>query len=112
MKRLVILLSVLLIAVTGPAFAQSTTGTIDVIVTDSSGAPLPGVTVTASASDSVARNPSSPRSHIIQPPPPNLPILRGPLLFHSRVAYQVTLDAVSTHSGLDISGSQATPLII
>ena len=51
MKRLVILLSVLLIAVTGPAFAQSTTGTIDVIVTDSSGAPLPGVTVTASAGD-------------------------------------------------------------
>ncbi|MFL6247981.1 MAG: carboxypeptidase regulatory-like domain-containing protein [Thermoanaerobaculia bacterium] len=55
MKRLVILLSVLLIAVTGPAFAQSTTGTIDVIVTDSSGAPLPGVTVTASASDTNTR---------------------------------------------------------
>jgi hypothetical protein len=55
MKRLVILLSVLLIAVTGPAFAQSTTGTIDVIVTDSSGAPLPGVTVTASAGDTNTR---------------------------------------------------------
>ena len=55
MKRLVILLSVLLIAVTGPAFAQSTTGTIEVIVTDSSGAPLPGVTVTASASDTNTR---------------------------------------------------------
>ena len=55
MKRLVILLSVLLIAVTGPAFAQSTTGTIDVIVTDSSGAPLPGVTVTATASDTNTR---------------------------------------------------------
>src|SRR5690349_11360623 len=55
MKRLVILLSVLLIAVTGPAFAQSTTGTIDVIVTDSSGAPLPGVTVTASAADTNTR---------------------------------------------------------
>jgi hypothetical protein len=55
MKRLVILLSVLLIAVTGPAFAQTTTGTIDVIVTDSSGAPLPGVTVTASASDTNTR---------------------------------------------------------
>jgi hypothetical protein len=55
MKRLVILLSVLLIAVTGPAFAQSTTGTIDVIVTDSSGAPLPGVTVSASASDTNTR---------------------------------------------------------
>ena len=55
MKRLVILLSVLLIAVTGPAFAQSTTGTIDVIVTDASGAPLPGVTVTASASDTNTR---------------------------------------------------------
>jgi Carboxypeptidase regulatory-like domain len=55
MKRLVILLSVLLIAVTGPAFAQSTTGTIEVIVTDSSGAPLPGVTVTASAADTNTR---------------------------------------------------------
>jgi hypothetical protein len=55
MKRLVILLSVLLVAVTGPAFAQSTTGTIDVIVTDSSGAPLPGVTVTATASDTNTR---------------------------------------------------------
>jgi hypothetical protein len=55
MKRLVILLSVLLVAVTGPAFAQSTTGTIDVIVTDSSGAPLPGVTVTASAADTNTR---------------------------------------------------------
>lgn len=55
MKRLVILLSVLLIAVTGPAFAQSTTGTIQVIVTDSSGAPLPGVTVTASAADTNTR---------------------------------------------------------
>ncbi|HEU4887907.1 MAG TPA: TonB-dependent receptor, partial [Thermoanaerobaculia bacterium] len=55
MKRLVILLSVLLIAVTGPAFAQSTTGTINVIVSDSSGAPLPGVTVTASASDTNTR---------------------------------------------------------
>jgi Carboxypeptidase regulatory-like domain len=55
MKRLVILLSVLLIAVTGPAFAQSTTGTIDVIVTDASGAPLPGVTVTATASDTNTR---------------------------------------------------------
>jgi hypothetical protein len=55
MKRLVILLSVLLIAVTGPAFAQTTTGTIDVIVTDSSGAPLPGVTVTASAPDTNTR---------------------------------------------------------
>jgi hypothetical protein len=55
MKRLVILLSVLLVAVTGPAFAQSTTGTIDVIVTDSSGAPLPGVTVSASAADTNTR---------------------------------------------------------
>ncbi|HYC60777.1 MAG TPA: TonB-dependent receptor [Thermoanaerobaculia bacterium] len=55
MKRLVILLSVLLVAVTGPAFAQSTTGTIEVIVSDSSGAPLPGVTVTASASDTNTR---------------------------------------------------------
>lgn len=55
MKRLVILLSVLLIAVTGPAFAQTTTGTIQVIVTDSSGAPLPGVTVTASAVDTTTR---------------------------------------------------------
>lgn len=55
MKRLVVLLSVLLVAVTGPAFAQSTTGTIEVIVTDSSGAPLPGVTVTASASDTNTR---------------------------------------------------------
>jgi Carboxypeptidase regulatory-like domain len=55
MKRLVILLSVLLVAVTGPAFAQSTTGTIEVTVTDSSGAPLPGVTVTASASDTNTR---------------------------------------------------------
>ena len=55
MKRLVILLSVLLIAVTGPAFAQSTTGTIEVIVTDSSGAPLPGVTVTATAADTNTR---------------------------------------------------------
>jgi hypothetical protein len=55
MKRLVILLSVLLIAVTGPAFAQTTTGTIETIVTDSSGAPLPGVTVTVSAADTNTR---------------------------------------------------------
>src|SRR5687767_105648 len=59
MKRLVILLSVLLIAVIGPAFAQSTTGTIDVLVTDSSGAPLPGVTVTAPASDTNTRRTES-----------------------------------------------------
>lgn len=55
MKRLVVLISVLLLAVTGSAFAQTTTGTIQVIVTDSSGAPLPGVTVTASASDTTTR---------------------------------------------------------
>jgi len=55
MKRLVVLLSVLLVTVTGSAFAQTTTGTIQVIVTDSSGAPLPGVTVTASASDTTTR---------------------------------------------------------
>jgi hypothetical protein len=42
-------------AVTGPAFAQSTTGAINVIVTDSSGAALPGVTVTASAVDTTTR---------------------------------------------------------
>jgi len=55
MKRLLTLLSVLLVAVTGPAFAQSTSGTINVIVTDASGAALPGVTVTASASDTTTR---------------------------------------------------------
>jgi hypothetical protein len=55
MKRLVVLFSVLLLVVTGSAFAQTTTGTIHVIVTDSSGAPLPGVTVTASASDTNTR---------------------------------------------------------
>lgn len=55
MKRFVILLTALLIVVTGSAFAQSTTGTIQVIVTDSSGAPLPGVSVTASAANTTTR---------------------------------------------------------
>lgn len=54
MKRL-ITLSVLLIGLTGSALAQSTTGTITAIVVDGSGAPLPGVTVTASASDTTTR---------------------------------------------------------
>ncbi|HEX2832704.1 MAG TPA: TonB-dependent receptor [Thermoanaerobaculia bacterium] len=40
---------------TGSAFAQSTTGTIQVIVTDASGAPLPGVSVTASAVNTTTR---------------------------------------------------------
>lgn len=55
MKRLVVLFFALLLAVAGSAFAQTTTGTIQVIVTDSSGAPLPGVTVTASAPDTNTR---------------------------------------------------------
>jgi hypothetical protein len=55
MKRLVVLFTALLLVVTGSAFAQSTTGTIQTIVTDSSGAPLPGVTVTASAPDVTTR---------------------------------------------------------
>ncbi|HYH06083.1 MAG TPA: TonB-dependent receptor [Thermoanaerobaculia bacterium] len=55
MKRLVVLFTALLLVVTGSAFAQSTTGTIQVIVTDSSGAPLPGVTVSASAPDVTTR---------------------------------------------------------
>ncbi|HEX2060923.1 MAG TPA: TonB-dependent receptor [Thermoanaerobaculia bacterium] len=55
MKRLVVLISALLLVVTGSAFAQTTTGTIQVIVSDSSGAPLPGVTVTASAADTTTR---------------------------------------------------------
>ncbi|HEX7832075.1 MAG TPA: carboxypeptidase-like regulatory domain-containing protein, partial [Thermoanaerobaculia bacterium] len=49
------MLTTLLLVVTGSAFAQSTTGTINVIVTDASGAALPGVTVTASAADTTTR---------------------------------------------------------
>lgn len=55
MKRLVVLFTALLMVVAGSAFAQSTTGTIQAIVTDSSGAPLPGVTVTAYAADTNTR---------------------------------------------------------
>ncbi|HYO76883.1 MAG TPA: TonB-dependent receptor [Thermoanaerobaculia bacterium] len=55
MKRLISLITVLLLVAAPAAFAQSTTGTIQVIVTDSSGAPLPGVTVTASAPDTTTR---------------------------------------------------------
>jgi hypothetical protein len=51
--RLVISLLLLLSAIS--SFAATTTGTIQVIVTDSSGAVLPGVTVTASASDTTTR---------------------------------------------------------
>jgi hypothetical protein len=55
MKRLVVLFTALLLVVAGSAFAQTTTGTIQAIVTDSSGAPLPGVTVTAHAPDTNTR---------------------------------------------------------
>ena len=55
MKKLFLLVAILLISVTGAAFAQNTTGTIAVTVVDSTGAPLPGVTVTASAADTTTR---------------------------------------------------------
>jgi hypothetical protein len=51
--RLVVLL--LLLLTTLSSFAATTTGTIQVIVTDTTGAVLPGVTVTASAADTTTR---------------------------------------------------------
>lgn len=55
MKRLLAVLFCILIASTGALMAAVTTGTIQVIVTDSTGAPLPGVTVSAAATDTTTR---------------------------------------------------------
>lgn len=51
MKKLVVLFSCILMASAGAMMGAVTTGTIQVIVTDNTGAPLPGVTVTAAAED-------------------------------------------------------------
>ncbi|HEX2123564.1 MAG TPA: TonB-dependent receptor [Thermoanaerobaculia bacterium] len=51
MKKLVVLFSCILMATAGAMMGAVTTGTIQVIVTDNSGAPLPGVTVSAAAED-------------------------------------------------------------
>jgi hypothetical protein len=55
MKRLVTLMALVLIAAAGTLMGAVTTGSIHVMVTDGSGSPLPGVTVTASASDTTTR---------------------------------------------------------
>lgn len=55
MRRLVSLFALTLIATTGALMGAVTTGTIHVMVTDNSGNPLPGVTVTASAPDNTTR---------------------------------------------------------
>lgn len=55
MKRLLVVLFCVLIASPGALMAAVTTGTIQVIVTDPSGTPLPGVTVTAAAADTTTR---------------------------------------------------------
>lgn len=55
-KRLSALVAALLITMTGSAFAQvATTGTINVVVEDKDGGRLPGVTVTAEATDTVTK---------------------------------------------------------
>src|SRR5687768_20850 len=54
MKRIAVLTMVALF-ITGALSAAVTTGTIQVIVTDGSGAPLPGVTVSAQATDVTTR---------------------------------------------------------
>ena len=56
LKRTSALVAALFIALTGSAFAQvATTGTIQIIVADKDGGRLPGVTVTAEASDSITK---------------------------------------------------------
>jgi len=55
-KRLSAIVTALLIATTGSAFAQvATTGTLTVVITDKDGGRLPGVTVTAEATDSITK---------------------------------------------------------
>lgn len=56
MRKLAYVVSLLLLLTTASSsFAATTTGTIQVIVTDSTGAVLPGVTVTASADDTTTK---------------------------------------------------------
>src|SRR5689334_4655705 len=55
-KRLSAIVAALLIALSGSAFAQvATTGTITVVIVDKDGGRLPGVTVTAEATDSITK---------------------------------------------------------
>ena len=54
MTRCLAILGVLVLSASGPAYAQKTTGDITGSVTDSTGAVLPGATVTARCTDTGA----------------------------------------------------------
>src|SRR5215213_5657544 len=59
LKRTSALVAALLITIAGSAFAQvATTGTIQVVIEDKDGGRLPGVTVTAEATDSITKRTS------------------------------------------------------